>query len=1154
MRIDRLDLSRYGKFTDVTIDLPVSKRDFHLIVGSNEAGKSTFRDAITDLLFGIEMRSAYDFLHPKAELRLGAAISHSGSILDFQRVKKAKSLLDAQGTVISEQALTSFLGNADRGFFDHMFGLNHDRLVSGGNEILKASNDVGRILFQSATGIASLGSVRDALEEEADKLWARRKSGDRAYYAAADELAAAESALKLATVKTRDWSDARGSVDKIERELTELKETFHTLETDRVRLERIRRVAPSVHAFTGSSHELATLGEVANLPQDATAALTLAETGIATAASQQKLARELAEEARTALERISIDEAALRNAEAIVALAERAQQTRFHDRDIGKRQIELEGHWQGVTNAVRQLGWPVADEATIETSLPPLPVRSTIANLVKRHGVIEQLLASAAESEQAKIREISGITTQLEGLAQINASPELRAALDTALGLGNLEATRKHEISKAAKTKRDLHSAEARLGLWRLDSSELSKLVLPSVETVRQLRIDFDRLNSERLSLSARKADLIVEIGELELEISQFRNSRQAVTLDDLSTARNERDSAWTAIKSGETPIAEGSADYESHILNADGLSDRRHDKAQEAAELQAKIDELSRRRFQLQETDKRLSATDSEIVAVQQAWATHATALGFPNMPLLAYEEWRLAHAEVITAVEAVKQAESDSEQLESSIYTARIRLANVLTAVAQPAVNEDGIDVLIEAAKVLVEEATATKARREELQRQSDNSKETLATLSDKLTQAQKAHNEWQTSWDNILTKAGLSADTDIGAAEGALALFESIDKGLVTIQEIRRARIETMRKDLDDFGREALTLVQAMAPELNGRGSNDIAVELSNRLASARDDRKEADRLTVEFRRFDSQITEAQQSIDAAEASIAPLMSISSSTTRDALRAAIARSDTHRTLIATIEEARRAAEASGDGLNLAQLTIEIESADIPQIAVRLGEIASELETARNHQAELAAELATANAALGKIAGKDDAARAESARQDALAKMADAVERFIKVYTAGRLLRWAIDRYRETKQGPMLAQASEIFCRLTLGSFAKLVVDFECDPPTLDGMRPDGKTVGIAGMSDGTRDQLYLALRLAALEMHISQAHALPFIADDLFINYDDDRARAGIEALAKLSETTQVIFLTHHEHLVPAVKAVFGEAASIVELKSH
>jgi uncharacterized protein YhaN len=65
---------------------------------------------------------------------------------------------------------------------------------------------------------------------------------------------------------------------------------------------------------------------------------------------------------------------------------------------------------------------------------------------------------------------------------------------------------------------------------------------------------------------------------------------------------------------------------------------------------------------------------------------------------------------------------------------------------------------------------------------------------------------------------------------------------------------------------------------------------------------------------------------------------------------------------------------------------------------------------------------------------------------------------------------------------------------------------------------------------MSDGTRDQLFLALRWAALELHVGQAMPLPFIADDLFINYDDARAEAGLEALKGLSEQIQVIFLTH------------------------
>lgn len=1151
MRIDRLDLSRYGKFTDVSIDLPFAKRDFHLLVGANEAGKSTIRNAILDLFFGIEMRSAYDFLHPKAELRLKAAISHGGEVLDFQRVKKARSLLDAQGSTLPDTALASFLGNAERGFFDHMFGLDHDRLVKGGHEILKASNDVGRILFQSAAGIGSLGLVRDALESEADRLWARRRSGDRAYYAAADEFAAAEAALKQATVRTRDWSEVQASVEALQRQFDETTGSFRALEAERVRLERIRRVAPAVRTHAELTAELAALGTVTLLPQDAAQALAAAETGIATAASAQKVASTLLEENRNALAQLSIDEAALRHAPAIEALSVRVQQTSSHERDIGRRQLEIEVLWQSVVDAVKQLGWPVGDEAAIEHRLPALPVRSALAELIRQHALFEQALTAAGEAERAKQREIAAIATQLEGLSEIKASPELRAAQDAALGLGDYAAARKREAAKLSKAQRELRHAETQLGQWYPDLAALRALLLPPIEVVRNLRKDAERLDADRRVLTARQRELQIESSTLELEIEQFRSSRQAVTLDDLHTARSSRDSAWTAIKSGVTTLAAGAADYESQVSSADSLSDRRHDKAQEAAELQARIDLLARTRLQFEAAGQQLAQVEAQSARIESDWSAQASAIGLTGMPLLAYEDWALAQKQVIAAAESLEQAGTDATQLENAISVASQRLLAALTGLGQQAAADAGLDVLIETAKSLIDSMTAARARREALLRQRESAVEALSGLSDRLKETQAAHGTWQAAWSSATTTAGLASDAQIGATEGALTLFGVIDGKLKEIQSIRKARIEMMRRDLDLLEAEAAGLAQAMAPELAGQKAAELALELSGRLTNAREAQKEALRLGETCRRFEAQITDSQLHMDAAEASIAPLMRATACTDREALRVAITRSDSHRALTTAADSARRSAESGGDGLSLAQLGAEIDGADLAQIAVRLGEIANELETARLHQADLAANLSTAKAALAKIAGKDDAARAESARQDALARMAEAVERFIKVYTAGKLLRWAIDRYRETRQGPMLERASEIFAGLTRGSFAKLVVDFECDPPTLDGLRPDGKIVGIAGMSDGTRDQLFLALRLAALEMHIGQAHALPFIADDLFINYDDGRSTAGFEALAKLSETTQVIYLTHHEHLVSSVKAVFGDAANVVEL---
>ena len=73
-----------------------------------------------------------------------------------------------------------------------------------------------------------------------------------------------------------------------------------------------------------------------------------------------------------------------------------------------------------------------------------------------------------------------------------------------------------------------------------------------------------------------------------------------------------------------------------------------------------------------------------------------------------------------------------------------------------------------------------------------------------------------------------------------------------------------------------------------------------------------------------------------------------------------------------------------------------------------------------------------------------------------------------------------------------------------LTRDSFERLDVGFdEKEEVRLMGVRPNGQIVPVPGLSTGTEDQLFLALRIAAVEDYLSRAVALPFVADDLFIN---------------------------------------------------
>lgn len=58
-------------------------------------------------------------------------------------------------------------------------------------------------------------------------------------------------------------------------------------------------------------------------------------------------------------------------------------------------------------------------------------------------------------------------------------------------------------------------------------------------------------------------------------------------------------------------------------------------------------------------------------------------------------------------------------------------------------------------------------------------------------------------------------------------------------------------------------------------------------------------------------------------------------------------------------------------------------------------------------------------------------------------------------------------------------------MFTTLTLESFTDLRVEYDDqDNARLVGIRPNQSSVSIGGMSDGTADQLYLALRSASVD----------------------------------------------------------------------
>jgi uncharacterized protein YhaN len=271
-----------------------------------------------------------------------------------------------------------------------------------------------------------------------------------------------------------------------------------------------------------------------------------------------------------------------------------------------------------------------------------------------------------------------------------------------------------------------------------------------------------------------------------------------------------------------------------------------------------------------------------------------------------------------------------------------------------------------------------------------------------------------------------------------------------------------------------------------------------------------------------------------------------------TIEGLHAAAEQSNRLRNLTIELEKLDTTLFQDGDGFSIAELSDECRTVDPDQIAAREQTVAQELQELRDRHLMARDLCQAAQVAFEAIGGDDRAARDAADRQSALSELRDIAERYIRIRSESMLLQWAIDRYRREKQAPLLKRAGELFAVLTGGAFLTLQLEFDDnDTAHLAGMRSNGKVVQVPGMSSGTADQLYLALRIAAVEDYLDRAEPLPFVADDLFINFDDERAQAGFRVLGELAKKTQVLFFTHHQHLIDVAKSVLGSSASQIPL---
>ena len=243
------------------------------------------------------------------------------------------------------------------------------------------------------------------------------------------------------------------------------------------------------------------------------------------------------------------------------------------------------------------------------------------------------------------------------------------------------------------------------------------------------------------------------------------------------------------------------------------------------------------------------------------------------------------------------------------------------------------------------------------------------------------------------------------------------------------------------------------------------------------------------------------------------------------------------------------------SGDSLPLDILREQSAGRDLDTVMADLDQAEKDNKRLNDEMETALSEREDRTRAMEKFSATGGTNEAVAARESATAEMHDALERYVEISLAKDLLSAAMDKIRTEQQDPLILRASALFSASTKAAFGGIEPDIDDHRnPVVVGRRASGERVSVTRMSDGERDQLFLAFRIASIEQYCAAAEPLPFIADDLLVHFDDDRGAAALRLLAELGKTTQVMLFTHHRHVRKDAEAfVARNAANVIDLAS-
>lgn len=1148
MRLNRLDLTRYGKFTNRSIDFGAptpGKPDLHIVYGPNEAGKSTALAAFLDLLFGIETRSRYNFLHPHNTMRIDGLLEIGGATHELARVKRSRdTLLDGSGAPIAEALLAGQLGGIDRDSYRAMFSLDDDTLEQGGESILASKGDLGQLLFSASAGLADLSRSLAGLRGEADAIYR--------FHAHGTELAA----YKRRLAELKDERDKIDTAASRYAALTEARDRAHeqyeaVIKARSEILSRMNAIRCLINALPRLStlfslrEQMQPLADLPAAPADWHNLLpTLRDESITLAERGKALNQEQAE-LEVALQNIVVDDAVCALAGQLDRLNDLHARYVTAEKDIPARKLEVRAAETRIAGILGRIG-RIAEQDP-RCLLLDATITGRLQDLIAQQSGIETAHAAA----ERELREAGGRLQEAEALlstaAPNTADPLLEPArLVTLAGVmtavqNSDSAVRGRNAERSKRMQQDL-LAERLLSLhpWQGDAEQLASLAVPEDAELDLWQAELNAAESQHVRWGQEREKAKQNAARLAAERDAIVRSAGVATNQQAGLVRAEREAAWAehrrTLDLASADAFEAAMRQDDIVVNgllrheAEVTRLRQAEEALALADADAlhAQDEYDKARLRLNHIERRISERTEPFL---------------PGATPSLLRAWLGRRTKALEARGALQQAERDLKDAVSDGAELRGQLTGALVAAGVPIEPAATLEDLYGIARAVLDRQAALQVKRDAVQER----RRELATRERQWQAAAKRLDDWQSAWAAACQRCWLSEAGTVpsgGVVREILAALAELRPSLEQRASLVD-RIEDMETDRNDFAAEAMTVASALGwadtaecPLVMFRKITQRIDETRTALTLRSNKQRELEAVRARQRKHaEAQATHAARSREMLDyfdvgslagvgvkladvARRADLRQQADAATRDILEAL------HSPSIEMAEQ--QLANADRAALEAELAALEARFADQDQ---------------RTHA--LYAEYTRACDELERVGGDDAVARIDEQRRTVLLEVEDRAAQYLRLRAGIIAAEHALRAYRQQHRSAMMTQASEAFRTISRGAYSGLSSQPKKDmEDVLIAIGADGSSKEAAELSKGTRFQLYLALRYAGYYEFARLRPPVPFIADDILETFDDDRAEQALRLLAKIGEVGQAIYLTHHRHLCEIGRQVCPE----------